>query len=44
VVRPTAGATLEKINEALNEGLPARHSGFTNSIAAPDHAPVASSS
>jgi D-arabinose 1-dehydrogenase-like Zn-dependent alcohol dehydrogenase len=28
---------LEKINEALNEGLPARHGGFTNLIAAPEH-------
>ena len=27
---------LEKINEALNEGLPARHGGFTNFIAAPE--------
>ncbi len=29
---------LDKINEALNEGLPARHGGFTNFIAAPEHA------
>ena len=29
---------LEKINEALDEGLPARHGGFTNFISAPDHA------
>lgn len=28
---------LEKINEALDEGLPARHGGFTNFIAAPEH-------
>lgn len=29
---------LEKINEALDEGLPARHGGFTNFISKPDHA------
>lgn len=29
---------LEKINEALDEGLPARHGGFTNFISAPEHA------
>lgn len=29
---------LEKINEALDEGLPARHGGFTNFIAVPDSA------
>jgi len=34
---------LKKINEALNEGLPARHGGFTNFIAAPEHTPVATS-
>jgi alcohol dehydrogenase len=34
---------VEKINEALNEGLPARHGGFTDFIAAPEHAPVGSS-
>ena len=27
---------LEKINEALDEGLPARHGGFTNFISTPD--------
>lgn len=31
---------LEKINEALDEGLPARHGGFTNFIAAPEHRAV----
>jgi D-arabinose 1-dehydrogenase-like Zn-dependent alcohol dehydrogenase len=34
---------LEKINEALDEGLPARHGGFTNFIAAPEDAAVTSS-
>lgn len=29
---------LDKINEALNEGLPARHGGFNNFISAPEHA------
>ncbi|EYT51867.1 hypothetical protein H483_0117990 [Dietzia sp. UCD-THP] len=28
---------LTEINEALNEGLPARHGGFTNFIAKPGH-------
>lgn len=29
--------SLDKINEALDEGLPARHGGFTNFISKPDH-------
>jgi len=29
---------LEKINEALDDGLPARHGGFSNFIITPDHA------
>jgi D-arabinose 1-dehydrogenase-like Zn-dependent alcohol dehydrogenase len=35
---------LEKINEALDEGLPARHGGFTNFIVTPDPASLGADS